>query len=380
MPGASISYAQVLNTTATYSWPTSEPGTGWVIESYEWSNLDNATWITSILFKIYFTFSLIRPLKTHYKKAVIWVIITAAIVINFAASISGIVFLDCLVFSADSSRCNVQLHVGYTLDGAAFLSGYVLLFYRKFCVVPSKLGRTGLVDLVVMLICMAFSLALNIPCICGDMSVCFGQDMFQAVAAGLSFVYFDMFYMIQISQYNIDRRRRNEALELSYATGGMAAVYIFGSVSYKTWGGNFYTNMLWNVGWCLWPVFAIKSVMSRKFVKLLLHNTGDKEATKGGSLSNLGDFLPQRGPSLIKADSTFSLSTIKSISFVVKGKDPVVSGTGDSLQDLTSPSVPRPAIRPSSMYQREPRNSKMKKQGSLQQIADPQQSTHTPTS
>ncbi|KAJ3231380.1 hypothetical protein HDU77_001118 [Chytriomyces hyalinus] len=48
----------------------------------------------------------------------------------------------------------------------------------------------------------------------------------------------------------------------------MTFLYLVGSISYKTWGGNFYINILWNMGFYVLPLYSVDSVVSPKFLKL----------------------------------------------------------------------------------------------------------------
>ncbi|KAI9329441.1 hypothetical protein BDR26DRAFT_872383 [Obelidium mucronatum] len=223
------------------------------------------------------------------------------------ASISGLFFIDCLLFNThpDPNVCHRQLNACYVFEALCYLFSYYLLFFRKFIVVPSELfDKPGALDFFIMLICMGCSLALNVPCIYGDIVTCFNQDIYQAGACCLSFLYFEILFLVQVAGKTFEAssnsrkstsrttgRQKIEILQMCVLTGSIALVYLFGSLSYKSWGGNFYTNAMWNMGWCVLPLFCIQTVMSRRFMDLFketgLVNQDSALATNNSSAGKL---------------------------------------------------------------------------------------------
>ncbi|KAJ3127475.1 hypothetical protein HK100_009748 [Physocladia obscura] len=169
---------------------------------------------------------------------------------------------------------------------------------------PSEFLYPGLVDFIVMLICIAGSLALNVVCIYGDIEFCFTQDIYQASACILSFLYYELWFLVKVGRMtylgqNPDtmtttstkirtHQVKVEVFQLSLLTGSMALIYLAGSLSYKTWGGNFYTNAMWNLGWCMLPLLSVQSVMSKRFMSLFkAEQTGLVEADQeNGRIDN----------------------------------------------------------------------------------------------
>ncbi|KAI8611183.1 hypothetical protein BC830DRAFT_680826 [Chytriomyces sp. MP71] len=247
---------------------------------YVWGNVDNATWCAFLMYQLYFTFVILNEALLNYKNTFIWALVFFALAANIATSIAGFFLLDCLTFSTnpDPNTCNSRLHAYYVLSAASFLSGFFLLYYRKIKVVPDTLVRTGALDAMVVVTSMGLNLAANLPCMYRDIGTCFLQDIYQAVACGITFVYFDVWFLIKVLGKSFaggaaasaggTAVKKAEILQLSSLTGSLTLVYLAGSVCYKTWGGNFYTNIMWNMGYCLLPLYCVDSIVSPKFLKI----------------------------------------------------------------------------------------------------------------
>ncbi|KAJ3239516.1 WD repeat-containing protein 24, partial [Chytriomyces hyalinus] len=244
------------NATAPEVYPT----TGFVTR-YIWSSLDNATWCAFLMYQLYYSFVILNEAALNHKQTFIWALVFFAIACNMMASISGFFLLDCTMFNLtpDPHICDGQMHVYYALEGMCYCLGFWLLFYRKYKVVPEKIGYTGAVDVVVLVACCSLNLAKNVRCFYSDINTCFLQDVFQASAGALSFLYFDLWFLVCVMRKTFEGGSKWEVLQLCALTGSMTFLYLVGSISYKTWGGNFYTNILWNI---------VDSVVSPKFLKL----------------------------------------------------------------------------------------------------------------
>ncbi|KAI8619563.1 hypothetical protein BC830DRAFT_1103452 [Chytriomyces sp. MP71] len=279
--------------------------TGWVWTKYVWTSNDNVTWISFFLYQLYYTFILLYRFHHSSKWTAVWKLMLTAICLNFGAALSGLVYLDCSTFNL-RGNCTIQRRITYIFELFLFLSSYILLWYRKSRVVASSLLQPGILDATVMVVCIICSLTANVPCIVSTIEFCFAMDVFQASGATISFIYFDLLYMFLVSKKSFTQKQKAQAFELSFVTGSMSAVYLLGSISYKTWGGNFYTNLLWNMGWCLLPLFSIESVMSPNFTKMF--ETKSLEADTKGTAGHveITDFLPQP----TKAKSLISLSSL----------------------------------------------------------------------
>ncbi|KAI9329440.1 hypothetical protein BDR26DRAFT_872382 [Obelidium mucronatum] len=265
--------------------------TGWVY-SYVWDNKDYASWAAYLGFQLFYCLYLTFEIPSKFKQTLIWFTIVFAVAVNIGAAVSAFFFLDCLMFNTnpDPATCGSQLHACYFFEAIAFLLSYILLFYRKYVLIPSQIfNRTGLLDSLVLLLCIALSLTLNVSCIYGDIDTCFNQDIYQASASVLSFVYFEIWFLYSVSIQSLQQqttssrrisgKQKLEIFQLSLLTGTMAFIYLVGSISYHTWGGNFYTNAMWNMGWCILPLLCIQTVISRRFLDIF-KNTGLVTNTK----------------------------------------------------------------------------------------------------
>ncbi|KAJ3376975.1 hypothetical protein HDU80_003547, partial [Chytriomyces hyalinus] len=152
----------------------------------------------------------------------------------------------------------------------------------KYKVVPEKIGYTGAVDMVVLVACCSLNFAADVPCLYSDINTCFFQDVYQASAGALSFLYFDLWFLVCVTRKTFEKGGKWEVLQLCALTGSMTFIYLVGSISYKTWGGNFYTNILWNMGYCVLPLYCIDSVVSPKFLKMFSKdkNSGTKRTSQ----------------------------------------------------------------------------------------------------
>ncbi|KAI8608306.1 hypothetical protein BC830DRAFT_17381 [Chytriomyces sp. MP71] len=278
--------------------PSNTTGSGWIAQ-YQWSLVDNSTWASFLLYQLYYSLVLFTHFYVSYKPTAIWGLIFCSIIINVCAAISGFAFLDCYTFttSLDPNACIHQLHPCYAFEALCFMFTYVLLFYRKYRVAPSTLFYPGLLDFIIMLTCISFSLALNVPCIYGDIATCFQQDIYQATGSAISFLYFDLYYILHVSRQSFKPHARRDILHLCLQTGSISMIYLTGSIAYKAGVGNYYTNMMWNMGWCMVPVYATESVLSSKFQNLLFRESAAAETPV------LADFLPGRADSRIQRTS-----------------------------------------------------------------------------
>ncbi|KAJ3394913.1 hypothetical protein HDU84_005848 [Entophlyctis sp. JEL0112] len=243
--------------------------TGWTY-NYTWSSLDYATWAGCLLAQLFLTIPVINETLLGFKNAAIWMFVAIAIVLQYANVVANYFLLDCFIFGTDPdpAACDRQMHAAYVFNAVVFIAGFVLLFYRKLKVSPETLVRTGLIDFAVLLLCIALNLAANIPCMYSSLTICFNSDIFQAIAAGISFGFFDLWFMIKTMSNKYEKASRLEMAHICVSTGTMTVVYLVGSICYKKWGGNFYTNILWNMGYCLLPLLCIDSVVSPRFTNL----------------------------------------------------------------------------------------------------------------
>ncbi|KAI8831335.1 hypothetical protein BJ741DRAFT_617347 [Chytriomyces cf. hyalinus JEL632] len=255
--------------TSNMTTPEVYPTTGF-ITGYVWGGLDNATWCAFLMYQLYYSFVILNEAALSYKRTFIWALVFFAIACNVMASISGFFLLDCFTFNLtpDPHVCDERMHVYYALECVCFCLGFWLLFYRKFKVVPDKIGYPGALDMIVLVACCSLNLAADVPCLYSDITTCFLQDVYQASAGALSFLYFDVWFLISVSRKTFEKGNKWEVLQLSSLTGSITFVYLVGSISYKTWGGNFYTNIIWNMGYCVLPLYCIDSVVSPKFLKM----------------------------------------------------------------------------------------------------------------
>ncbi|KAJ3239811.1 hypothetical protein HDU81_005309 [Chytriomyces hyalinus] len=240
---------------------------GWVY-NYTWSNYDNCTWAAFLLYQMYYTLNLTNQFIFKFKKTPIWCVIFLALLSNLGSAASGAAFLDCLTFS-QNPVCEAQLHACYSFEALTFIFAYFLLFYRKYMLIPSTiLVCTGFTDVFILVLCISLSLALNVVCIYGDIEFCFGQDIYQSIACVLALVYFEIWFFYCVAVQTMEKSVKTDIFQLCSQTASMNVVYLIGSISYKTWGGNFYTNAMWNMGWCMLPLFSIQAVISRRFLRL----------------------------------------------------------------------------------------------------------------
>ncbi|KAJ3222410.1 hypothetical protein HDU81_009924 [Chytriomyces hyalinus] len=286
MPTGTSTGTDILSANATA--PEVYPTTGF-ITGYIWSSLDNATWTAFLMYQLYYSFVILNEAALNYKRTFIWALVFFAIACNIMASISGFFLLDCFTFNLtpDPHICDSNMHVYYALECMCFCLGFWLLFYRKYKVVPEKLGYTGAVDLAVLLACCSLNLAADVPCLYSDINTCFLQDVYQASAGALSFLYFDVWFLICVTRKTFEKGSKWEVLQLCALTGSMTFIYLVGSISYKTWGGNFYTNVIWNMGYCVLPLYCCDSVVSPKFLKLFAKDKSS--ATKRTSQTTSND-------------------------------------------------------------------------------------------
>ncbi|ORY37607.1 hypothetical protein BCR33DRAFT_721346, partial [Rhizoclosmatium globosum] len=266
------------------------PTTGWVY-NYLWSNIDNATWTAFSMYQLYYSFVLLNEALLNYKYTVIWALVFGAIAVNIIAAIAGFFMLDCMTFNMyyvngiNPSACDSRVHAYYFFASLCFISGFALLYFRKVKVVPEKLGQAGVIDGVVVAACISLNLAANIPCLYTDITTCFNQDLYQAIATGISFVYFDIWFLVSLARKSFEGGTTNwDVFQLSLLTGSMTAIYLVGSICYKSWGGNFYTNILWNMGYCLLPLYCVDSIVSPKFLKIF-----NARSTRGNNSSTNED-------------------------------------------------------------------------------------------
>ncbi|KAJ3222411.1 hypothetical protein HDU81_009925 [Chytriomyces hyalinus] len=264
----SLSATTLSNVTALDA-PSTYPTTGFVLV-YAWGSLDNATWTAFLMYQLYYSLVILIEATLSHKRTFIWGIVFFAISCNIIAAISAFFLLDCDLFNLtpDPDVCDTPFRVYSFLGGICFCSGFFLLFYRKVKLVPERLGYRGALDFFVLLCCWALNLAAVVPCLFEDMNTCFNQDVYLASAGGLSFLYFDLWFLVCVTRKKFEKGSKFEVLQLSALTGSMTLVYLIGSISFKTWGGNFYTNTIWNMGYCMLPLFCVDSVVSPKFVKL----------------------------------------------------------------------------------------------------------------
>ncbi|TPX74788.1 hypothetical protein CcCBS67573_g03952 [Chytriomyces confervae] len=267
MPTGISSGKDIFSANATV--PEVYPTTGF-ITGYIWSSLDNATWCAFLMYQLYYSFVVLNEAVLNHKQTFIWALVFFAIACNMMAPISGFFLLDCFMFNLtpDPHICDGQMHVYYALEGMCYCLGFWLLFYRKYKVVPEKIGYTGAVDMVALVACCSLNLAKNVRCFYSDINTCFLQDVFQASAGALSFLYFDLWFLVCVMRKTFEGGSKWEVLQLCALMGSMTFLYLVGSISYKTWGGNFYTNILWNMGFCVLPLYSVDSVVSPKFLKL----------------------------------------------------------------------------------------------------------------
>ncbi|KAI8824713.1 hypothetical protein BJ741DRAFT_714884 [Chytriomyces cf. hyalinus JEL632] len=264
--------------------PKTYPTTGFVYV-YVWSGLDNASWCAFLMYQLYYSFVILNEAALNHKPTFIWLIVFVAIACNMMASVSGFFLLDCFTFNLtpDPHICDGKAHVYYFLGCVCYCIGFFLLFYRKLKVVPETIGYPGAVDLVVLLGCCGLNLAADVPCLYKDINTCFLQDVYQASAGGLSFLYFDAWFLVCVTRKTFEKGSKWEVLQLCALTGSMTLVYLAGSISYKTWGGNFYTNIIWNMGYCVLPLYCIDSVVSPKFLKLFAKEKSITRPSEAGS-------------------------------------------------------------------------------------------------
>ncbi|KAI9349030.1 hypothetical protein BDR26DRAFT_852845, partial [Obelidium mucronatum] len=279
---------------------------GWT-NSYTWSQIDNATWTGFLTLQLYCSLVLLNEAFFSHKKTLLWAIIFSSILSNMLGSISGFFLLDCLMFTgSESITCDTPLHVYYAFQAVIYLQTFWLLYYRKLKIAPEKLIKRGLLDTVILALSIASNLATNIPCMYSNIDYCFLQDVYQAGAVGLSFLFFDVWFLRQLMQkvYDAEEKRKKwDLLQTCLGTGGVSFVYLAGSISYKTFGGNFYTNILWNIGYCMVPLACVKSIMSPQFLKVISNSSASN--TEAGKLT-IPDLKIQTGTMIMQETSTIT--------------------------------------------------------------------------
>ncbi|KAI9349035.1 hypothetical protein BDR26DRAFT_852852 [Obelidium mucronatum] len=314
--------------------------TGWVY-NYTWNGMDNSTWTAFLMYQLYLTFVLLNEALLNYKRVFIWILIFIAIASNFASSIAGFFLLDCLTFNEkDKNLCETRHHVYYFFTAICFNLGYTLLFYRKYKLVPDETlvmvvgwfpsgSFTGALDMLVLLVCCGLNIAATVPCLYKDLESCFDADIHQAIAASISFLYFEVWFIVSLflrrvsetqggagggggaaggvavsggsapniaagdveqdgtsvpqQQHHQQLKQQTstvvvnvwDILQLPLLTGSLTATYLAGSWSFKSWNGNFYTNLIWNMGYCLLPLYCIDAIVTPKFLKVLANNGRD---------------------------------------------------------------------------------------------------------
>ncbi|KAJ3204075.1 hypothetical protein HDU82_006091 [Entophlyctis luteolus] len=238
--------------------------TGWTY-NYTWSNLDYATWSGCLLGQLFLTIPVITETLLNFKTTTIWAFVAVALILQYGDVIANYFMLDCLMFGSDPNACTSAMHGAYVLNSLVFIAGFILLFYRKLKVAPEIIFKDGLLDICVLLACIA-----NVPCMYSDLDTCFNADIFQAVGTGICFAYFDLWFLIKVMQKKFERGSRLEVAQVCISTGTITVVYLAGSICYKSWGGNFYTNILWNMGYCFLPLLCIDSVVSPRFTQMFV--------------------------------------------------------------------------------------------------------------
>ncbi|ORY33912.1 hypothetical protein BCR33DRAFT_723118 [Rhizoclosmatium globosum] len=237
---------------------------GWVY-TYTWAQRDNATWIAFQLLQLVTTLTLLVKSISLAKKSLFWVVLYFGLVSNLATSITGMYYLDCITFNMDpKADCTRRMRTTYVTAPFTFISSFWLLYYRKLnlCRDPYFL------DLVVFWICSIGTLTGHMPCLLPGLKNCFDFDLGTGIGALLAFLYFEIWFLIKISWMTMAPAKKWYICQLSLRTGCIKAVYVMGSISYRAWGGNFYTNEAWNMGYCIAPLMVIDSVMSPKFFDL----------------------------------------------------------------------------------------------------------------
>ncbi|KAJ3236880.1 hypothetical protein HDU81_010245 [Chytriomyces hyalinus] len=266
--------------TANVTTPEVYATTGFVT-GYPWGSLDNATWCAFLVYQLYYSFVILNEAALNYKLTFIWALVFSALAFNIMSAITGLYLIDCFIFNTtpDPHVCDYRMHIYYPIECMCFCLGFWLLFYRKYKVVPEKLGYPGALDVVVLMACCCLNLAADIPCLYSDITTCFLQDVYQASAGALSFLYFDVWFLVCVSRKTFEKGSKWEVLQLTALTGSVTFIYLVGSISYKTWGGNFYTNTIWNMGYCILPLYCIESVVSPKFLKMFAKDKSSKRAS-----------------------------------------------------------------------------------------------------
>ncbi|ORY37587.1 hypothetical protein BCR33DRAFT_447289 [Rhizoclosmatium globosum] len=246
--------------------------TGWQTSGYEWGSIDNATWSGFILYQLYFTFLIAVDAILTAKRTLIWGVVFLSLTSNILSAITGFLLQDCVIFNpsyaTQPATCDPQLHAYYFFECCCFVLGFWLLFYRKYKVVPETVCGCGVMDMAVFGVCAVLNVVANLPCLYRDSVTCFQMDVYQAVAVGISFLYFDVWFMVRVIRNSFRKGGKWELVSLTMLTGSLTVVYLTGSVCYKVWGGNFYTNILWNMGYCLFPLYCIETIVNSKFMRL----------------------------------------------------------------------------------------------------------------
>ncbi|ORY33911.1 hypothetical protein BCR33DRAFT_723117 [Rhizoclosmatium globosum] len=285
---------------------TSTQTSGWIY-TYTWAQRDNATWIAFQALQLVITLTLFIKSTSLAKKTLFWAVLYFGLISNFATSIAGMYYLDCITFNMDpNADCTHRMRANYVSVPFTFVTSFWLLYYRKVMLCRDPIY----IDVVVFFLCSAGTLIAHMPCWFPGLKNCFGFDLGTGAGAFLAFVYFEIWFLVKISRMTMSPARKWYICQLSLRTGCIKAIYVLGSISYRTWGGNFYTNEMWNMGYCIAPLMVIDSVMSPRFFELFSLNGGAQANVAAPSPEVLRD-LEEAGNSS-NASKTQSTSQIKS--------------------------------------------------------------------
>ncbi|KAI8616828.1 hypothetical protein BC830DRAFT_1116432 [Chytriomyces sp. MP71] len=149
------------------------------------------------------------------------------------------------------------------------------MYFRKVNLAPETVGRRGLLDLLVLFVCFGLNLAKEIPCQLQGLMACFSFDIYQTCAAAVCFCYFDVWFFVRVMRRSNEDGSRWEVVQLCFHTGLMNAMYLVGCWTYMFAFNNFYTNILWTIGFCIQPLSSIQSVTSPNFLKLFSARAGE---------------------------------------------------------------------------------------------------------
>ncbi|KAI9349040.1 hypothetical protein BDR26DRAFT_1004175 [Obelidium mucronatum] len=242
--------------------------TGWVY-SYEWTWRDNGTWLAFLVYQSYASLiQVIRSLE-HRRNTIFWIVMNFGMASNILGGLSGLVYLDCLTFNEDpAASCEPQRMVFHVFVILYYQISFSLLYYRKLKIVPDMVVRQGFLDAVILILCTGFLLAGNMSAFFMNEMDSFSFDLYSGIAAILVFLYFDLWFMFKITQLTMEKAQKWVIFQLTVRTGSIKLLYLVGSFSFRTWGGNHYTNTFWNMGYCLVSLAVIETLMSAQFLKL----------------------------------------------------------------------------------------------------------------